>query len=240
MLRIEDLHVRYGSVAAVRGIDLTVDEGEVVALVGPNGAGKSTTLNTIAGDVRPSQGRIDFEGDSILGVLPEDLVRRGIALVPEGRRIFGSLTVAENLQLGTTVRNDHARVREDLEGVLELFPILKTYYDTQADRLSGGEQQQLAVGRALLSRPRLLLLDEPSLGLAPLMIELMFEVMARLKHDGATILLVEQAAARAVAFADRSYVLRTGTITLSGAREDLVDKVDLAQAYLWTMEESEA
>src|ERR1044071_1536448 len=163
MLRIEDLHVRYGSVAAVRGIDLTVDEGEVVALVGPNGAGKSTTLNTIAGDVRPSQGRIDFEGDSILGVLPEDLVRRGIALVPEGRRIFGSLTVAENLQLGTTVRNDHARVREHLEGVLELFPILKTYYDTQADRLSGGEQQQLAVGRALLSRPRLLLLDEPSL-----------------------------------------------------------------------------
>ena len=160
--------------------------------------------------------------------------------MPEGRHIFGSLTVAENLQLGSTVRSDHARVREELDGLLELFPILKTYYGTQADRLSGGEQQQLALARALIGRPRLLLLDEPSLGLAPLMIELVFDVMARLKNDGATILLVEQAAARAVAFADRSYVLRTGTITLAGTRDELVDKVDLAQAYLWTMDEAGA
>jgi branched-chain amino acid transport system ATP-binding protein len=238
VLRIDDLHVHYGSVAAVRGISLEVEEGEVVALVGPNGAGKSTTLNAVSGLVRPSRGTISFAGKSILGSLPEDIVRRGVAYVPEGRHIFGSLSVAENLQLGATVRSDHGRVRADLESMLELFPILRTCYQTQADRLSGGEQQQLALARALIGNPRLLLLDEPSLGLAPLMIDLVFDVMARLKHDGATILLVEQAAARAVAFADRSYLLRTGTISLSGTREELAGKVDLAQAYLWNMEEA--
>jgi branched-chain amino acid transport system ATP-binding protein len=238
MLEISDLKVRYGSVTALHGIDLTVNEGEVVALVGPNGAGKSTTLNAITGGVRPAGGSIVFQGDSIVGQVPEALVRRGIALVPEGRHIFGSLSVAENLQLGATVRNDHAEIDKDTKEVFELFPVLERYYDTQADRLSGGEQQQLAIARALLSKPRLLLLDEPSLGLAPLMIDLVFEVMERLKADGSTILLVEQAAARAVDFADRSYVLRTGRIALSGTREELADKGDLAEAYLWTTQEA--
>jgi branched-chain amino acid transport system ATP-binding protein len=238
MLRIDDLVVRYGSVTAVQGISLTVDEGEVVALVGPNGAGKSTTLNAVTGVVRPASGDIRFEGESIVGEVPEALVRRGIAMVPEGRHIFGSLTVAENLQLGATVRDDHDAIDADLKHVFELFPVLERYYETQADRLSGGEQQQLAIARALLSKPRLLLLDEPSLGLAPLMIDLVFEVMERLKADGSTILLVEQAAARAVDFADRSYVLRTGRIALSGTREDLADKADLAEAYLWTTQEA--
>jgi branched-chain amino acid transport system ATP-binding protein len=238
MLRIDDLVVRYGSVTAVQGISLTVDEGEVVALVGPNGAGKSTTLNAVTGVVRPASGDIRFEGESIVGEVPEALVRRGIAMVPEGRHIFGSLTVAENLQLGATVRDDHDAIDADLKNVFELFPVLERYYETQADRLSGGEQQQLAIARALLSKPRLLLLDEPSLGLAPLMIDLVFEVMERLKADGSTILLVEQAAARAVDFADRSYVLRTGRIALSGTREDLADKADLAEAYLWTTQEA--
>jgi branched-chain amino acid transport system ATP-binding protein len=238
MLRIDDLVVRYGSVTAVQGISLTVDEGEVVALVGPNGAGKSTTLNAVTGVVRPASGDIRFEGESIVGEVPEALVRRGIAMVPEGRHIFGSLTVAENLQLGATVRDDHDAIDADLKHVFELFPVLERYYETQADRLSGGEQQQLAIARALLSKPRLLLLDEPSLGLAPLMIDLVFEVMERLKAGGSTILLVEQAAARAVDFADRSYVLRTGRIALSGTREDLADKADLAEAYLWTTQEA--
>jgi branched-chain amino acid transport system ATP-binding protein len=238
LLRIEDLSVHYGSAQALHGISLSIDEGEVVALVGPNGAGKSTTLDTVVGLVRPTAGDITFEGESIVGLQPETIARRGIAYSPEGRRIFGTLTVAENLQLGATVRSDHAQVESELDSIFELFPILKTYYSKQADRLSGGEQQQLAIARALVSKPRLLLLDEPSLGLAPLMIDLVFEVMERLKRDGATILLVEQAAARAVEFADRSYLLRTGTIALSGTREELVGKVDLAQAYFWTIEEA--
>jgi branched-chain amino acid transport system ATP-binding protein len=232
MLRLENLTVRYGPVAALQGITLHVDEGEVVALVGPNGAGKSTTLNTIAGVVRPIGGTMTFEGASIVGEVPERLVRRGIALVPEGRRIFGTLTVGENLELGATCRSDRSTFTEDLELVFSRFPILEQFYNSQADRLSGGEQQQLAIARALLGKPRLLLLDEPSLGLAPIMIDLVFETLAELKAEGATILLVEQAAARAVAFADRSYVLSTGRILLSGKREELVGKADFAQAYL--------
>jgi branched-chain amino acid transport system ATP-binding protein len=232
MLRIENLTVHYGPVAAVKGITLNVDEGEVIGIVGPNGAGKSTTLNAITGIVQPSGGDIVFEGASILGELPERLVRRGIALVPEGRRIFGTLTVGENLQLGTTSRADRTTVDEDLERIFARFPILKTYIKTQADRLSGGEQQQLAIARALIGRPRLILLDEPSLGLAPFMIDLVFETLKELKAEGRTILLVEQAAARTVAFADRSYVLNTGRIVLAGSREDLAGKADFAQAYL--------
>jgi len=238
MLRIDDLSVRYGSVAALRGVSLTVEQGEVVALVGPNGAGKSTTLNAITGVVRPAGGDILLDGESIVGQVPEALVRRGIAMVPEGRRIFGSLSVAENLQLGATVRADQSEVEGEMKRLFELFPVLERYYESQADRLSGGEQQQLAIARALLSKPRLLLLDEPSLGLAPLMIDLVFEVMERLKADGATILLVEQAAARAVDFADRSYLLRTGTIALSGTRAELAETTDLAEVYLWTTKEA--
>jgi branched-chain amino acid transport system ATP-binding protein len=231
VLKLEDLAVKYGPVAALKGISLEVGEGEVVALIGPNGAGKSTTLKAVVGLVRPSAGTIEFEGDPLPADSPEDIVRRGIVLVPEGRRIFGTLTVAENIALGATARTDRGGLPDEIERILERFPILRQYYSTHADRLSGGEQQQLAIARALIAKPRLMLLDEPSLGLAPLMIDLLFQTLRELKAEGATILLVEQAAARAVAFADRSYVLSAGQMVLSGTRDELRG-VDFASVYL--------
>jgi branched-chain amino acid transport system ATP-binding protein len=203
-----------------------------VTLVGPNGAGKSTTLLAIVGMARPTSGRITFGSDSLVGESPENIVRRGISLVPEGRRIHATLTVEENLRLGATVRNDRAAVRADLDDVLNRFPILGTYLRNPAGKLSGGEQQQLAIARALLSRPRLLLLDEPSLGLAPLLVDLVFDSLERLRTEGMTILLVEQNAMRAVELADRAYVLRTGTIELEGARDELLERADFEAAYL--------
>jgi branched-chain amino acid transport system ATP-binding protein len=232
VLTVRELSARYGRVTALRSVSVTVAQGEIVAIVGPNGAGKSTTLAAITGVVRPSGGSIEFEGRSLLGLTPEKIVRLGIALVPEGRQIFSSLSVAENLALGTTPRKDRAAAREDLERELERFPILRTYYRTSAAKLSGGEQQQLAIARALLSRPRLLLLDEPSLGLAPIMIDRVFETLVQLRESGVTVLLVEQNATRAVALADRSYVLRTGRVGLSGTREELLQTADFAAAYL--------
>jgi branched-chain amino acid transport system ATP-binding protein len=232
MLKVEDLHVHYGRVAAVRGISFEIKRGEVVALIGPNGAGKSTTLAAIIGAVRPSAGTITYEGAPITGDAPEKSVRRGIALVPEGRHIFNTLTVAENLQLGATCRSDRAVINSDLERVLERFPILRKTYRSPAGRLSGGEQQQLAIGRALLSRPSLMLLDEPSLGLAPLVIDLVFEILSELREEQITILLVEQVAKRAVEFSDHAYVLRTGRIVASGTRDEMTRDVNLAEAYL--------
>jgi branched-chain amino acid transport system ATP-binding protein len=232
MLRIADLRVTYGRVPALHGISLEVAEDEVVAMVGPNGAGKTTTLSAIFGLVAPAGGTIEFEGESLLGQRPEKILRRGIALVPEGRHIFGSLTVGENLQLGTTARRDRARAASDLENALDRFPVLKSYYGTSAGNLSGGEQQQLAIARALLSRPRLLLLDEPSLGLAPVVIDVVFDVLAELRTEGVTILLVEQNAARAVEFADRAYILRTGRVAHSGTRDEILRMEDFETAYL--------
>ena len=232
MLRIEDLHVSYGRVPALKGISLEVDAGEIVGLVGPNGAGKTTTLSTVFGLIKPDSGSILLEGRSLVGEAPERIVRLGLALVPEGRHIFNTLTVSENLAMGATARTDRADVRRDLAGLLERFPVLGRYYDSPAGRLSGGEQQQLAIARALLSRPRLLLLDEPSLGLAPVVIDLVFDVLAELREEGVTILLVEQNAARAVELADRSYVLRTGEVALAGSRDQLQDAEDLETAYL--------
>jgi branched-chain amino acid transport system ATP-binding protein len=232
LLQVSDLTVHYGRIAGVRRLCLEVKEGEIVGLVGPNGAGKSTTLSAIVGALSPTEGSITFEGRSLVGDAPERIVRRGIALVPEGRRIFGTLTVAENLQLGMTPRRDRLGARGDLEGILERFPSLRTYYNSSAAKLSGGEQQQLAIARALLSRPQLLLLDEPSLGLAPKMVDLVFEVLRDLRVSGMTILLVEQNATRAIEFADRSYVLRGGTIVLEGPRDDLLEASDFAAAYL--------
>jgi branched-chain amino acid transport system ATP-binding protein len=232
VLKVENLDVRYGRTHAVHGISLDVDEGELVGLIGPNGAGKTTTLSAIFGLVHPSEGTITFEGHSLIGRAPEEIVGLGIALVPEGRHIFGTLTVAENLQLGGTPRKDRAGFQTDLARIFELFPILKACYSRSAGKLSGGEQQQLAIARALLSRPRMLLLDEPSLGLAPRVIDLVFDALAELKTQGVTVLLVEQNAARTVAFADRSYLLRRGRIALSGTRDELVGQVDLAYAYL--------
>ena len=232
MLKVENLDVRYGSSQAVNGISLEVDEGELVGLIGSNGAGKTTTLSAIFGLVHPAKGSITFEGQSLIGRAPEEIVALGIALVPEGRHIFASLTVAENLRLGGTPRKDRAGFQGDLMRVFELFPILEECYGRSAGKLSGGEQQQLAIARALLSRPRLLLLDEPSLGLAPRVIDLVFDALAELKTQGVTVLLVEQNAARTVAFADRSYLLRRGRVALSGTRDELVGQVDLAYAYL--------
>lgn len=217
---------------AVKGISIEVNQGEAVSIVGPNGAGKSTTLNTIAGLLRPSAGQILLEGRSIGGMTPEEIVRLGVGLVPEGRRIFGTLSVAENLQLGTTIRARRAELNSDLDSVLERFPVLKDYYKVQAGRLSGGEQQQLAIARTLLGRPRLMLLDEPSLGLAPMMVSRVFDILDEVRADGVTVLLVEQAAKRAVEFATRSYFLRSGGIAFSGKREDLIGSVDFAEAYL--------
>jgi branched-chain amino acid transport system ATP-binding protein len=232
MLKVENLHVSYGRVPALKGISLEVNAGEIVGLVGPNGAGKTTTLSTIFGLLKPASGSILFEGRSLVGTPPEKIVRLGLALVPEGRHIFNTLTVAENLEMGATARSDRAQVRTDRAAILERFPVLDRYYGSQAGKLSGGEQQQLAIARALLSRPRLLLLDEPSLGLAPVVIDLVFDVLAELREEGVTILLVEQNAARTVELADRSYVLRTGEIALAGDRNQLAEAESLEAAFL--------
>ena len=232
VLAVRDLTVRYGNLAAVQSVTLDVAQGELVGLIGPNGAGKSTTLSAIAGFLPPAVGAIDFDGASIVGESPEKIVRRGIALVPEGRHIFGTLSVAENLQLGSTAIGDRAKIDETLEETLELFPALRRYYRSSAAKLSGGEQQQLAIARALLSRPRLLLLDEPSLGLAPLMVDVVFDTLAKLRDAGTTILLVEQNAAATVELADRTYVLRSGRIVMTGTRAELLAKADFADEYL--------
>jgi branched-chain amino acid transport system ATP-binding protein len=230
VLRVEELSVRYRGVPAVRDVSLSVDEGEIVSLVGPNGAGKTSTLNAIFGLVRASGGSVEFEGTSLLGLPPERIVRRGLALVPEGRHIFSSLTVAENLRLGAVTRGKPAP--GELDEVLDRFDVLRRLNDAPAGNLSGGEQQQLAIARALLSKPRLLLLDEPSLGLAPLVVDRVFEVLAELRDQGVTVLLVEQNASRAVELADRSYVLRSGSVAASGPRDELLATVDFAEAYL--------
>jgi branched-chain amino acid transport system permease protein len=232
ILSVQDVTLKYGNLAAVHGVSLEVATGELVGLIGPNGAGKSTTLSAIAGFITPTVGSIDFEGASIVGEPPEKIVRRGIALVPEGRHIFGTLSVAENLAMGATALGERAKVDETLEEVLELFPALRRYYRGSAAKLSGGEQQQLAIARALLSRPRLLLLDEPSLGLAPLMVDIVFDTLAHLRDAGTTILLVEQNAVATVDLADRTYVLRTGRVVMSGTREELLAKTDFAAEYL--------
>ena len=232
LLRIDRLAVSFGAVRALKDITLEVHEGEVVALVGANGAGKSTTLRTISGLSRPKSGSIDFAGASIAGLPPAQIVRRGIAHSPEGRRLFGSLTVAENLRLGACSRSNAEGVARDVERMFGLFPILKERWRQLAGTMSGGEQQQLALARALMAAPRLLLLDEPSLGVAPMLVRHIFEALGELKRQGMTMLLVEQNIALALALADRAYVLRTGAVALSGPAADLRSDDRIAQAYL--------
>jgi branched-chain amino acid transport system ATP-binding protein len=232
MLEIDDLHFSYGSIAALRGVSLRIDEGEIVGVIGPNGAGKTTTLAAVTGQVRPARGRITLEGRDLRGLNPEKVVRLGMSLVPEGRDIFGSLSVGENLMLGATRSRDRRAAAQDCERMLERFPVLKTYFRSSAAKLSGGEQQQLAIARALMARPRLLLLDEPSLGLAPLVVDLVFQTIGELRSEGVTILLVEQNAARTIAFADRTYVLRTGNVAASGTSQALRSSADIAELYL--------
>jgi branched-chain amino acid transport system ATP-binding protein len=230
VLRTEDLHVSYGRVPALTRVSIHVDEGEVVSIIGPNGAGKTTFLSTIAGLLKPSRGTVVFEGASIAGAAPEALVRSGVSLVPEGRRIFTKLTVLENLELGLTVA-PRQQARDDIERVLDHFPALKQFLPGSAGKLSGGEQQQLAIARALLARPKLLLLDEPSLGLAPLIIEGMFQRLLELRDEGMTVLLVEQFAEKARAISDRTYVLRGGQVALEIAANAQVTQDELEAAY---------
>jgi len=233
LLKLTDVSVHYGRIAAVQHLTLEVKQGELVGLVGHNGAGKSTTLWTITGVLRPSAGEITFEGRSLKGLSPDQITRRGVALVPENRRIFSRLSVGENLRIGTASRKDRRRAEEDIKSVCERFPVLGAHFDRGGSTLSGGEQQQLAIGRALLSRPKLLLLDEPTLGLAPLIVDQVFETLQELSKEGVTILLVEQNAARTIEIADRTYVMRSGgRIAFQGTADQLAEVGDFETAYV--------
>lgn len=232
LLDVSELHVRYGAIPALKGIDLTVDEGELVALVGANGAGKTTTLAAIAGAHRAHSGKVIFDGQEIQGRRSAEIARQGIALVPEDRGIFPSLTVDENLRLGAFRVKDAQKIQRLRDELFDRFPILERRAGQGAGTLSGGEQQQLAIARALLTQPRLLMLDEPSLGLAPTLVDSMFEVIQDLHNDGVTILLVEQNVTRALDLADRAYVLTTGRMTAHGTPEEIRNSVDIESAYL--------
>jgi len=232
MLRVSDVHVGYGAIRALKGVSLEVNEGEVVALIGANGAGKSTLLRTISGLLRPTAGDIAFEGRSIRGVAEDKIVRLGILQVQEGRGILTRMTVQENLEMGAYGRSDKAGVRQDMAMVFDKFPVLSQRRRQFGATLSGGEQQMLAIGRALMARPKLLMLDEPSLGLAPLLVNAIFRTIVDFKREGRTILLVEQNARKALQCADRGYVLETGNIVLTGAGAALLQSEEVQAAYL--------
>jgi branched-chain amino acid transport system ATP-binding protein len=230
LLKIEDLKVNYGGIEAVKGISLTVEEGQIVTLIGANGAGKSTTLRTISGLVKPRSGKITFCGEDITGMDPTNIVKRGITMAPEGRHIFPDMTVKENLRVGAYLRKDD--ITPDLDMVYDLFPRLKERQWQLGGTLSGGEQQMLAVGRALMAKPRVMMLDEPSLGLAPLVVKDIFTIIQRINEQGVTILLIEQNANMALRVAHRAYVLETGNITMSGTGAELLADERIEEAYL--------
>jgi len=230
MLKIDDLKVNYGGIQAVKGISFEVPQNEIVTLIGANGAGKSTTLRTIAGLVDPAAGKVTFNGEDITGMTPYEIVKRGITLVPEGRRVFPDLTVLENLKIGAYLRKDD--IKPDIEWVYELFPRIKERSWQAAGTMSGGEQQMLAVGRALMSRPKLMMMDEPSLGLAPLIVKDIFEIIREIVRQGVTILLIEQNANMALQTANTAYVLETGLITMTGEGKELLNDEAVRKAYL--------
>ncbi len=232
MLELHDIHTYYGNIRAVRGISLKVNEGEKVCMIGANGAGKSTTLMTISGVYAPVEGEITFEGSDITTTSAEQRVVDGISQVPEGRLIFPEMTVLENLELGAYIRHDAGGIKTDLDKIFGYFPVLAERRKQRGGSLSGGEQQMLAIGRALMSNPRLLLLDEPSLGLAPLIVKQIFEILQQINEEGTTILLVEQNAQLALNLTDRGYVMETGEITIEGASTDLLADERVRQAYL--------
>lgn len=232
MLELEKLNIYYGNIHALQDVSLTVNKGEMVAILGANGAGKTTTLAAISGLLQPKSGKIRFENQDITHAPTHQIVSRGISHVPEGRQIFSSLSVAENIRLGAYQRRDQKGIQEDANWIYSLFPVLKDRRGQIAGTLSGGEQQMLAIGRAVMSNPRLLLLDEPSMGLAPLIVELIFDVINQLKERGMTILLVEQNAYQALSQADRAYVLETGRIKLSGTSSELINNEEIQKAYL--------
>ena len=231
VLKVENLHVYYGSIHAIKGVSFEVGEGEIVTLIGANGAGKSTTLNTVGGLLKPRDGIVEFEGKSILGVAPHKVVSEGMALCPEGRRVFAQLSVKENLEMGAYTR-PASEIPETLEMVYEHFPRLKERQSQMAGTLSGGEQQMLAMGRALMSKPKLMMLDEPSMGLAPILVDQIFEIIEALNKAGTTILLVEQNAQMALSIADRAYVLETGRIVNTGTGKALLNDDSVKKAYL--------
>ena len=231
MLKVEDLHVYYGSIHAIKGVSFEVNEGEIVTLIGANGAGKSTTLNTVAGLLKPRHGHISFEGNEVAGMPASKIVPHGMALCPEGRRVFQQMTVRENLEMGGYTR-PASEIAASIDDVFARFPRLKERHRQIAGTLSGGEQQMLAMGRALMSKPRLLMLDEPSMGLAPILVEQIFDIIGELNRAGTTILLVEQNAQMALSIAHRAYVLETGNIVKSGNANDLMHDDDVRKAYL--------
>jgi len=222
LLKVSGLQVAYGGIQAVKGVDFEVHEGELVSLIGSNGAGKTTTMKAITGTLPLAGGDIQYLGKSIKGQGPWDLVKQGLAMVPEGRGVFTRMTITENLQMGAYIRNDKAGIAEDIEKVFTIFPRLRERKDQLAGTMSGGEQQMLAMGRALMSRPKLLLLDEPSMGLSPIMVDKIFEVVQDVYAQGVTVLLVEQNASRALALADRGYVMESGLVTMTGSGKDLL------------------
>ena len=231
ILKVTDLHVYYGSIHAVKGVSFEVNQGEIVTLIGANGAGKSTVLNTISGLLHQRSGTVEFDGNDLKGVAPHKVIRHGLAQVPEGRRVFLQMTVQENLEMGAYTRPG-GEIADSIAGVYERFPRLKERRTQVAGTLSGGEQQMLAMGRALMSKPKLLMLDEPSMGLAPILVEQIFDIIRELHRSGTTILLVEQNAQAALAIADRAYVLETGNITLSGTGAELMESDSVRKAYL--------
>ena len=234
MLKISDLHVNYGGINALRGISLEVPDGEIVTLIGANGAGKSTTLRTITGLVKAASGSVIWNDTELLGKPIDEIFKSGIAMVPEGRRVFSDLTVLENLRIGAYLRKDTEEIEKDIEWVYSLFPRLKERYWQYAGTLSGGEQQMLAVGRALMSRPKLMMMDEPSLGLAPLVVQDIFGIIKEINRQGVTILLIEQNANMALRIADRGYVLETGRISMTGTGMELLNDESVKAAYLGT------
>lgn len=232
LLKLDNIKTYYGNIRALKGISIDVDEGEIVCLIGGNGAGKSTTLMTISGVLTPIEGDVLYNGRSIVSVRPDNIVKMGVCQVPEGRMIFPILTVMENLDLGSYTRKDKEGVKEDFERVFHLFPVLYERRKQYGGTLSGGEQQMLAIARALMGRPKLLLLDEPSLGLAPILVDAIFETIRRIKDQGTTILLVEQNAQLALQFSDRGYVIETGKIVLEDTSEELLENENVKKAYL--------
>lgn len=237
MLKVDNLHVYYGGIHALRGVTIEVDEGEIVTIIGSNGAGKSTLLNTISGLLKPKEGEILYKGGR-LGPYPHKVVKRGICQVPEGRLVFANLTVEDNLLLGAYLRNDKKAVADDMKKVFDIFPRLKEREKQMAGTLSGGEQQMLAMGRGLMGNPELILLDEPSLGLAPLLVKTIFDIVKDIKAMGKTILLVEQNAYKAIAIADRAYVLEQGVITAEGSADEIASNPMVQEAYLGSKKKS--
>lgn len=232
MLEVKNLSVHYGMIQAVRNVDFTVNEGEIVSLIGANGAGKSTILKTLSGLIHPSEGEIVYLGENIASTSAKKIVEKGLVQVPEGRHVFPGLTVKENLELGAFLRKDKEEIQKDMEAVFERFPILKERKDQDAQTLSGGEQQMLAMGRALMSRPKLLLLDEPSMGLAPIFIREIFKIIQEIQKTGTTVLLIEQNAKMALSISNRAYVLETGSEVLSGTGQELLESDEIQKAYL--------